>query len=82
MYENRVGVVAVGTVLEHWDGVTHRPPIYYQPEVIGFEHEYRIRVNWDLGPISELPIGIEELRERLGYIPRGAVRRIVTRGQK
>jgi len=78
MYENRVGVVAVGTVREHWDRLTHRPPIYYLPDIDGFEHEYRIAVDWCLD-LSDHPISIEELRARLGYTPCGAVSRIVKR---
>jgi len=30
MYENGVGVVAVGIVSEYWDQRTHKPPKYYQ----------------------------------------------------
>ena len=40
MYENRLGVVAVGTVLEQWDGKTHTPPLYYLPGDDGFDHEF------------------------------------------
>lgn len=76
MYENKVGIVAVGTVCEHWDRATHQPPIYYQPGSGGFEHEYRIGVHWFLD-LSARPIGIDELRERVGYIPLGSLVRIV-----
>lgn len=78
MYENRVGVVAVGTVTEYWDRITHQPPIYYQPGDDGFEHEYRIAVAWWLN-LSACPVGIDELRERAGYTPRGTITRIATR---
>lgn len=78
MYENSVGVVAIGTVQEHWDGITQRPAIYYQPGDDGFEFEHRITVEWFLD-LSEIPIGVNVLRERIGYNPLGAVRRIVAR---
>jgi hypothetical protein len=80
MYENGVGVVAVGRVRERWDGVSHTTPRYYKPAemggLTGGPHEYRIAVEWFLD-VSSSPIGLERLRERLGYTPRGAVRRIV-----
>jgi len=78
MYENRVGIVAVGRVRDYWDQVTHRPAIYYQPGDEGFEHEYRIGVDWHLD-LSANPVSIGELRERIGYNPLGAVRRIVAK---
>jgi hypothetical protein len=55
MYENGVGVVAVGRVRERWDGVSHTTPQYYKPPemsgLTGGPHEYRIAVivdpeNW------------------------------------
>jgi hypothetical protein len=80
MYENGIGVVAVGRVLELWDGITHTKPHYYRPSELsgltGDPYEYRILVDWFLD-LSNSPIGIEQLKERLGYTPRGAVRRIV-----
>jgi hypothetical protein len=70
MYENGVGVVAVGRVLEEWDGVTHATPQYYQPaelgDLDGGPYEYRIPVKWFLD-LSGAPIDIERLRERFGY---------------
>ncbi len=75
MYENGVGIVAVGRVREYWDGKTHRRPVYYPP---GEPREYRIRVKWSQDLSSE-PISIETIKEELGYQPRGAVRRIVKR---
>jgi len=78
MYENRVGVVAVGTVTGWWDRATHQPPIYYQPGDDGFEHEYRVPVAWWLD-LSGCPVGMDELRDRLGYTPRGTITPIVSR---
>src|SRR5262245_23777297 len=46
MYENGIGIVAVGTVLEPWDQKSHKPPRYYVPTVSGFDHEFRIKVDW------------------------------------
>lgn len=80
MYENGVGVVAIGQVRERWDGVSHTTPQYYMPVemdgLTGGPFEYRIAVEWFLDLSSSL-IGIDQLRERFGYTPRGTVRRIV-----
>ena len=79
MYENEVGVVAVGTVLKEWDHKKRRPPLYYRGR---FEHEYRIKVDWFLD-LSDEPITLDELRRHVGsphYTPRGAISpRIVKR---
>lgn len=75
MYENGVGVVAVGIVSECWDQLTHKPPKYYQPGDEGFSHEYRIRVTWDRS-FADSPITVDQIRSRIGYIPQGAVVRI------
>jgi hypothetical protein len=69
MYENRLGVVAVGTVLEHWDGKKHTSPLYYG------DYEYRIKVDWYLD-LSENPITVQKLK-RSASTPRGAINRIV-----
>ncbi len=78
MYEDGTGVVAVGTVQERWDGKSHDDRLYYASaaEVGEQGHEYRIKVDWFLD-LSDNPISIGELRERLGYTPRRAVSRIV-----
>lgn len=80
MYEDGVGVVAVGRVLEKWDGRSHRTPEYYKPVeasgLTGGAVEYRIAVEWFVD-LTDSPIGIGQLREQLGYTPRGTVRRIV-----
>jgi hypothetical protein len=36
-------------------------------------HEYRVKVDW-FRDCSDKPIGVVELKERLGYTPRGAVK--------
>ncbi len=76
MYENNRGIVAVGTVLETWDGKTNKKPLYYPPsDRGGFDHEYRIKVKWFLD-LSDAPITLGELREHIHsplFTPRGAV---------
>jgi hypothetical protein len=71
MYEDGVGIVAVGRVREYWDEKTHRTPLYYPA---GEPKEYRIKVRWRA---LTSPISIATIKEALGYQPRGAVRRIV-----
>jgi hypothetical protein len=72
MYENGVGVVAVGRVRERWDGLSHTSPQYYKlaemSGLTGGPYEYRIAVGWFLD-LSDSPIEIEQLRERLSYFP-------------
>ena len=72
MYEDGVGVVAVGRVREYWDEKTHRTPLYYPA---GEPREYRIKVRWQAIPGD--PISVARIKDELGYQPRGAVRRIV-----
>jgi hypothetical protein len=80
MYENGVGVVAVGRVRERWDGVEHDESFYYKAAemggLTGGPHEYRIAVEWFLD-LSLSPISVKELHQRLGYQTRGAVDKIV-----
>ena len=80
MYENHIGLVAVGKIKERWDGVSHQNPLYYtqteMENVTGGAFEYRIAVDWFLD-LSDFPISVKEIKERLGYTPRGAVRRII-----
>jgi hypothetical protein len=80
MYENGVGVVAIGRVKEPWDGVTHSKPLYYTDDEMkhldGGANEYRIAVDWFVN-LSQAPLGVEEIKNRLGNTPRGVVRRIV-----
>lgn len=80
MYQNGVGVVAIGMVKELWDGVSHADYLYYtsrEMEITNGVHEYRIAVDWFLD-LSSRPISLEEIRDRL-FIPRGAIKRIVAR---
>ncbi len=81
MYENGLGVVAVGKVKKRWDGVSYAAPIYYTArEMQQFESgvpcEYRISVDWFLD-LSDSPFRVDEIRKRLGYNPRGTIQRIV-----
>ncbi|HZW34157.1 MAG TPA: HNH endonuclease [Isosphaeraceae bacterium] len=73
MYENQMGVVAVGTVREQWDRESHRSRVFYDSgEQVP---EYRIKVDWF--DLSENPIDKGELRERLGFISSRTIQRIV-----
>jgi hypothetical protein len=85
MYENGVGVVAFGRVLEPWDGVTHTTPRYYRTtELSGLDggpHEYRIIVKW-FCDLRHAPRDVESMREWFGYkdgatITRGTIDKIV-----
>ncbi|HEX4143573.1 MAG TPA: hypothetical protein VHY91_08575 [Pirellulales bacterium] len=76
MFQNRIGVVARGTVLEPWDRVPHETLWYYDSsnheEWPAGSREYRIGVNWSR--LSE-PIRINALRQCLGYKKKWAPRR-------
>jgi len=83
MYEDKVGVVAVGRVLERWDGKSYTKPWYYTPvemgDLTGGAYEYRIKVEW-FPDLSDNPITLKVLRQRFGsagFTPRGAVKKIV-----
>jgi HNH endonuclease len=83
MYENGTGVVAVGRVLEPWDGKPHSFPRYYTTaemrNLTGGPHEYRIKVEWFLDR-SANPVTLGALRHRFhstGFTPRRTVRRII-----
>lgn len=80
MYENGVGIVAFGRVLEQWDERGHTHPLYYTPrEVANFttgKHEYRIAVDWFID-LSQSPISIEQARDRIGFISSRTLQRIV-----
>ena len=71
MYENLVGVLAVGTVKKRWDEVAHKKQWYYGD---ANSHEYRIPVDWYLD-FTQSPIGYRELRNAIGYTPRGAIKK-------
>lgn len=67
MYENEVGVVAVGSVLKPWDGISYADPLYYTKEEMivpanDGAFEYRIMVNWYLD-LSLNPITAKHLRQ-------------------
>jgi HNH endonuclease len=78
MYQNRVGVVAVGTVEGPWDRKSYRDHLYYQSgdDVDEQGLEYRIKVKWFLD-LSDYPIGVHELRKILGTIPPRTLQKIV-----
>ena len=81
MYENKVGVVAIGKVLELWNGLHYSNPLYYTSAELhlfsGAPLEYRIKVNWFLN-LSDIPVGLDYIQRHFGskYTPRGAVRKI------
>src|SRR5438874_5885033 len=60
MYENGLGVVAVGRVLQAWDGIRHATSQYYSTG----EPDYRVPVEWYCD-LSTRPIRISELKRRL-----------------
>ena len=83
MYEDKVGVVAVGRVLERWDGKSHTKLWYYTPDemgdLTGGAYEYRINVEWFLD-LSDNPVTLKVLRQRFGsagFTPRGTVKKII-----
>jgi hypothetical protein len=80
MYENLIGIVAVGRVLELWDEVTHNDSLYYTNHemklLTGGAFEYRIAVDWFID-LSHTPFSVQQLRELLGYTPRGTIKKIV-----
>lgn len=83
MYENNVGVIAVGRVLERWDGKSHTRPWYYTSAemdgLTGGPYEYRIRVHW-FHDLSDTPVTLRILQQRFhstGFSPRGAIKKIV-----
>lgn len=75
MYENMVGVLAVGTIVKRWDGKAHENTWYYGPNE---PHEYRIATDWYLDFTAD-PIDYKVLRDAVGYTPRGALRRDLNR---
>lgn len=82
MYENRTGVLAVGKVLERWDGVANDSHFYYtalEHERIAKKwrersYEYRIAVEWF--QLSD-PIDLRELEKHDIHPPRGTVKKIL-----
>jgi hypothetical protein len=79
MYENGVGVVAIGEVQEKWDGASHSEPRYYHPDetvdLTGGTSEYRIAVDWFLD-LSAAPVSVTTLHDRIGFTAPQAVQKI------
>ncbi len=66
LYVNRVGVVAVGDVLELWNRTKYKARG-------SSEHEYRLAVKWRR---FTKPISPAELRQHVGYAPVRTIQRI------
>jgi len=77
MYDNGQGIVAIGRVLDRWNGKEYRNPIYYD----GDDPEYRIKVHWFID-IRDNRIEVADVKRIVGYQPRGAVRRILKRKEE
>jgi hypothetical protein len=73
MYANGIGVVAIGTVLEKWDGKDHYPQLVYTPPYE--DKEYRIRVKWYID-IRDNPISAAKLKQAIGWNPPRAVQKV------
>ena len=73
MYANLIGMVAIGRVLEEWDGKTYTSPIVYTSP--HYDEEYRIRVDWYLD-LRKNPIAPSKLIQVLGWNPRVSVQRV------
>lgn len=70
MYVSKRGIVAVGRVLERWNGKACSPPLVYSED-----KEYRIRVMWFLD-LRYRPVGLDEVRDIIGIIPPRTLHRI------
>lgn len=68
MYVNTVGIMAIGRVMENWDGKKYIPPMLYSKP----DDEYRIKVDWFLD-LREHPISTSELRRLVGWQPSQAL---------
>lgn len=73
MYANGLGVVAVGTVLESWDGSDHRPQLVYTHPYE--DREYRVAVQWFLD-LRDMPVSAAKLKETIGWNPSSAVQEV------
>jgi hypothetical protein len=74
MYVNGCGVMAVGKVLEHWNGQQSDPPrVYTDPQ--DPIPEYRISVDWFL-TFQHYPINARVLRDIIGWTSPQAIQRI------
>ncbi len=72
MYVNKQGVIAIGRVLEPWDGQPSAPPVVYTPSQ---GPEYRIKVDWYL-TLQHNPISARELRDIIGWTSSQTLQRI------
>jgi len=79
MYANKIGIVAVGRVIEPWGGSENSPPLVYTSPYE--DKEYRLRVDWCLD-LCESPITPSELRVAIGWNPPRAIQPIVRDVQK
>jgi hypothetical protein len=75
MYHDGTGIVAVGKVLERWDGKPHKDILYYRrgDDMDKEGHEWRVAVKW-FRDFSKSPIEVAEIKTCLGYAPRGSLR--------
>jgi hypothetical protein len=82
MYENKIGVVGVGRVIELWDGVQYEELLFYTPddfkEYPKSVYEYRISVDWYIDMRKE-PLTITDIRKCFNsgnFSPRGTISNI------
>ncbi|HBG05388.1 MAG TPA: hypothetical protein DDY22_07510 [Geobacter sp.] len=74
MYENEIGIVAVGRVLSRCDRQAYLPPMYYdKPDM----PEYRAGVHWFLH-LTRNPLDISRIRELFEYDSPWAPSRVLT----
>lgn len=74
MYQNKVGVIAIGRVTSAWDHQAHTTPRYYTRQELATQpepHEYRIPVLWYCD-LTSSPIPVAKLRDVLS-VPRAAL---------
>jgi hypothetical protein len=79
MYVNTQDVVAVGTVVEPWDGKPFNPPFVYclPHHTEEYSQEYQATVDWCLRLRD--PIPSRKLRSSTGSFARQAIQRITDR---
>lgn len=68
LYENQVGLIGVGDVLEPWNGKTVEPPLYYLGYLQDGWSEYHVAVDWWCD-LREQPIPVDTLRDHWGFAP-------------
>ena len=66
LYDNGVGVVAIGICLAPWDGRNHEESPYYQPML--YPPEYRLSVDWGHDLLVS-PVSRDDLARMCGYKP-------------